>query len=97
VLGCDGLFEASEGSAVWIGKMVRKLEAQEYTAQDTAEALAKEAIDMGSGDNVRERRTRLPTRALTCQDCNEINPALHNSFANPLPPPQVSVIVVKPS
>jgi hypothetical protein len=91
VLGCDGLFEASEGSAVWIGKMVRKLEAQEYTAQDTAEALAQEAIDMGSGDNVSERRTRLPTRVLTCQDCST------TFFANPLPPPQVSVIVVKPS
>ena len=52
VLGCDGMFEATQGSATWIGKSVKRLLQNNASAEEMAEALAREAIDMGSMDNV---------------------------------------------
>ena len=52
VLVCDGVVEPSDGSAVWIAKAVRKAMDGGSSAQEAAEALAQQALDMGSEDNV---------------------------------------------
>jgi len=52
VLCCDGVVEPTHPSAAWIGKHVRAAMDGGATAQDAAESLAQEALDMGSEDNV---------------------------------------------
>jgi serine/threonine protein phosphatase PrpC len=52
VLGCDGMFEATQGNAAWIAKSVKRLVSKDCSAQEMSEALASEAIEMGSMDNV---------------------------------------------
>jgi len=52
VLGCDGLFEASGGSAAWIAKSARRHYTEDCSAQEMASLLAKEALEQGSMDNV---------------------------------------------
>ena len=49
---CDGMVEPSDGSAAWIAKAVRKHIVGGSSAQETAEAVARAALDMGSEDNV---------------------------------------------
>ena len=51
VLGCDGMFEASEGSADWMARSVRKHVLDGKTAEEMSELLANEAVEMGSQDN----------------------------------------------
>jgi serine/threonine protein phosphatase PrpC len=52
VLCCDGVIEPKHPSATWIGKHVRSSMDRGKTAQEAAESLAQEALDMGSQDNV---------------------------------------------
>lgn len=52
VLGCDGLFEAFEGSCSWINKDVRAAVKKGHSADKIAKKLVKQALKDGSDDNV---------------------------------------------
>eukprot|EP00939_MAST-03C_sp_MAST-3C-sp1_P005532 g5532.t1 len=51
VLGCDGLFEAHDGSIAWINRMVKKQIKEGRDPTDIARELVQTAIDDGSEDN----------------------------------------------
>ena len=52
VLCCDGVVEPTHPSAAWIAKHTRTAMESGSSAQEAAEGLAKEALIMGSEDNV---------------------------------------------